>query len=104
MESRLQSGATGKRLGLKMNTTLSSSRFAGAPAYAQLQREMHDALLAQHPEWILPNGDSPTCDAYDKRFAELLLQTVPTRPPIERGNTRQFQFEFPYPGAVAMAH
>jgi hypothetical protein len=44
--------------------------------YAQLQREMHDALLAQHPEWILPNGDCPTCDSYDARFAELLTQTL----------------------------
>ena len=23
----------------------------------RLQREMHDALRAQHPDWILPNGD-----------------------------------------------
>ena len=46
------------------------------PAYAQLQREMHNALLAQHPEWILPNGDCPTCDSYDARFAELLFQSL----------------------------
>jgi hypothetical protein len=38
----------------------------------QLQREMHDALRAQHPEWVQPNGDSPICDAYESRFAELL--------------------------------
>ena len=43
-----------------------------APAYAALQREVHDALLAQHPEWIGRNGDCPTCDDYDRRFAELL--------------------------------
>jgi hypothetical protein len=43
-----------------------------APAYAALQREMHDALLVQHPEWIERNGDCPTCDDYDRRFAQLL--------------------------------
>jgi hypothetical protein len=43
-----------------------------APAYAALQREMHDALIAQHPEWIGTDGDCPTCDDYDRRFAELL--------------------------------
>ena len=43
-----------------------------APAYVALQREMHDALLRQHPEWIERDGDCPTCDDYDRRFAELL--------------------------------
>jgi hypothetical protein len=42
------------------------------PAYAALQREMHDALIAQHPEWIGTDGDCPTCDDYDRRVAELL--------------------------------
>src|SRR5438132_8303346 len=101
-----------------MNTTHSSSLAVEVPAYAQLQRKMHDprkarpegsqfprtgwiaqlvhtvcsavaprcdrtgrrrrrsgdALRAQHPDWILPNGDCPTCDSYDARFAELLIQ------------------------------
>jgi hypothetical protein len=35
-------------------------------------REIHDALRKQHPEWIKPNGDCPTCDSYESRFAELL--------------------------------
>ena len=88
-----------------MNATHSSSLGAEVPAYAQLQREMHDALLAQHPEWILPNGDSPTCDVYDARFAELLLQTLPMKPRgLKQGNTPQFQFLFPHPSRVAMAH
>ena len=42
------------------------------PGYTQLQRQIHDALRAQYPEWVQPNGDSPTCDAYERRFAELL--------------------------------
>jgi len=42
------------------------------PGYTQLQQQIHDALRAQHPEWVQPNGDSPTRDAYEWRFAELL--------------------------------
>jgi hypothetical protein len=42
------------------------------PDYTQLQQQIHDALRAQHPEWVQPNGDSPTCDAYEWRLAELL--------------------------------
>ncbi len=42
------------------------------PGYTQLQQQIHDALRAQHPEWVQPNGDSPTCDAYEWRFAKLL--------------------------------
>ena len=78
-----------------MNTTHSSRLAAEIPAYAQLQREMHDALMAQHPDWILPNGDCPTCDPYNARFAELLIQTLPMRPcGLKQGNTHQFQYEF----------
>ena len=66
------------------------------PSYAQLQREMHDALLAQHPDWILANGDCPTCDAYDARFAELLIQSLPTQPRrLNQGKTNQSQFQDP---------
>ena len=41
-------------------------------SYIQLQREIHDALREQHPEWIEQNGDSPICESYESRFAELL--------------------------------
>ncbi|HKQ37735.1 MAG TPA: hypothetical protein VJ063_06625 [Verrucomicrobiae bacterium] len=88
-----------------MNATPVSTLAAEAPAYARLQREMHDALLAQHPEWVLPNGDCPTCDSYDARFAELLFQTLTTRlRRPKRDDAPQFQFELPYLSAVAMAH
>ena len=84
MEPHLQSDSSPReRLVLKMNTTHSSSLAADAPAYAKLQREMHDALLVQHPEWILPNGDCPTCDSYDARFAELLTVSLATERPYE---------------------
>ena len=45
---------------------------AQAPAYIALQREMHDALRAQHPEWIQPSGDCPMCDSYESRLSEIL--------------------------------
>ena len=61
-----------------MNPAAPSTLAAEVPAYAQLQREMHDALLVQHPEWILPNGDCPTCDSYDARFAQLLTGSLVT--------------------------
>jgi len=34
---------------------------------------MHDALRAQHPEWIEADGKSPTCDYYESLFAALLV-------------------------------
>lgn len=55
-----------------MNTMASLNIVAEIPAYAELQRRIHNALLIQHPEWIERNGDCPTCDDYDRRFAELL--------------------------------
>ncbi len=38
----------------------------------QLQNEIHDALRVQHPDWIEPNGDCPTCESYESRLADLL--------------------------------
>ena len=40
--------------------------------YVELRRQIHDDLRIQHPEWVLPNGDCPTCDAYEERLMELL--------------------------------
>jgi len=41
-------------------------------SYTELQQRIHDDLRVQHPEWIGPNGDCPTCDSYELRLAELL--------------------------------
>jgi hypothetical protein len=41
-------------------------------SYGELQEQLHRDLLAQHPEWIDSEGNSPTCDEYDRRFAELI--------------------------------
>jgi hypothetical protein len=40
--------------------------------YAELQKQIHDDLRTQHPEWVQPNGESPMCDSYESRFVELL--------------------------------
>jgi hypothetical protein len=74
MEPDLQSFSTAREcLVLKMKATHSSVRLTEVPGYARLQREMHDALRVQHPEWIEADGSSPTCDSYESRFAELLV-------------------------------
>ena len=51
---------------MKMNTSAIGS--GAIRSYVQLQHQIHDALREQHPE----NGDCPTCESYESRFAELL--------------------------------
>jgi hypothetical protein len=41
-------------------------------SYSELQQQIHEDLRIQHPEWVEPNGDCPTCDSYESRLAELL--------------------------------
>jgi hypothetical protein len=48
-------------------------------SYAQLQRQIHDALRVEHPEWVEANGDCPTCDSYESRLAELLGLALPKK-------------------------
>jgi hypothetical protein len=55
-----------------MNTNASQTVPDDVQAYVQLQRQMHEALLREHPEWVEPNGDCPMCEAYESRLAELL--------------------------------
>jgi len=51
----------------------------GAPdkidIYAKLKQRIYSDLRVQHPEWILPNGDCPTCESYESRLAQLLNAT-----------------------------
>jgi len=55
---------------MKMNT--SAIRPGEMHPYVRLQHQIHDALRKQHPEWIEQNGDCPTCQSYESRFAKLL--------------------------------
>jgi hypothetical protein len=41
-------------------------------SYSELQQQIHEDLRIQHPDWVEPNGDCPTCDSYESRLAELL--------------------------------
>jgi hypothetical protein len=41
-------------------------------SYSELRRQIHEDLRVQHPEWVKPNGQCPTCDSYESRLAELL--------------------------------
>ena len=40
--------------------------------YAELLQQMREALRAQNPQWVEPDGESPICDEYERRLAELL--------------------------------
>ena len=48
------------------------SDFQEIRTYSDLLQKIHSDLRIQHPEWVEPNGDSPICDSYQARFAELL--------------------------------
>ena len=77
VESHLQSiSGTAKRM---VSMTTSALLATEVSVYTELQREIHYALRAQHPEWVQPNGESPTCDSYESRFAEL-LRILPRAP------------------------
>jgi len=41
-------------------------------SYAELRALIRASLRVQHPEWVQPNGESPICDEYDARLADLL--------------------------------
>jgi len=43
-----------------------------AKSITELRKQVHDELRVQHPEWVLPNGESPKCEAYEARLLELL--------------------------------
>jgi hypothetical protein len=43
-----------------------------ANTIADLRRQIHDDLRRQNPEWVLPNGESPMCDAYEALLMDLL--------------------------------
>ena len=41
-------------------------------SYAELPQLIRVSLRIQNPEWTEPSGDSPLCDSYEARLAELL--------------------------------
>jgi hypothetical protein len=61
---------------MAMKTNVSRRVTKEVEPYVQLQRQMHEALLKEHPEWVQPNGDCPMCEDYESRLAELLGLSV----------------------------
>lgn len=57
-------------------TTNQSLPAPEVPGYGELQQQIHNAFRVQHPDWVHPDGDSPTCDSYESRFAELLCSVA----------------------------
>ena len=55
-----------------MKANASPVRLGEVQGYVQLQRQIHDALLKEHPEWIEPNGECPMCEIYESRLVRLL--------------------------------
>lgn len=51
---------------------LPSVTFKNIRNYTELRKLIRVSLRVQNPEWVGPNGDSPLCDSYEARFAELL--------------------------------
>ena len=47
--------------------------------YADLLQQIRNDLRLQHPEWILPNGESPMCDFYEARLIKLLDAAIPKK-------------------------
>jgi len=67
-----------------MNASALRNIVPEVPGYAALQHYMREALRAQHPEWIEPNGESPTCEFYESRLARLLTSATPSAHPVAR--------------------
>ena len=63
---------------LLMKTNTSPVLPGEVQEYVHLQRQIHDALRKEHPEWVEPNGESPMCDSYETRLMES-LNTLPPR-------------------------
>jgi hypothetical protein len=64
-----------------MKTNILPRRPDEIRSYVELQRQIHDALRIEHPEWVRPNGDCPTCESYESRLAELLGLSSPKKDP-----------------------
>jgi hypothetical protein len=51
---------------------LPAATFDKIRSYTELRMLIRVSLRVENPEWVEPNGDSPICDSYEARFAELL--------------------------------
>jgi hypothetical protein len=58
-------------------------------SFAELRELIRVSLRVQHPEWVEPNGDSPVCDSYEARFAEILALSYPQEDDAATSGTRK---------------
>ena len=72
-------GAAVTQNNMGLRTVTAANEVSG---YRQIQEQIREALRAQHPEWLQPNGDSPACDYYEARFADILRSFA--RPPVNK--------------------
>lgn len=63
---------TRRRQGYSTQTRTAARESHQIHSYADLQKQLHNDLLVQHPEWIDSDGNCPTCDEYDRRLAQLI--------------------------------
>src|SRR5437762_12809989 len=55
--------------------------------YTELRHQIHADLRIQHPQWLLPTGESTMCDSYEARLMELLDASTRrrSRQPLQHG-------------------
>jgi hypothetical protein len=63
---------TRRRQGKRAQALAGASESRQIRSYAELQKQLHNDLLVQHPEWIDSDGSCPTCDEYDRRLAQII--------------------------------
>jgi hypothetical protein len=63
---------TRRRQGKRAQALAGASQSRQIRSYAELQKQLHNDLLVQHPEWIDSDGSCPTCDEYDRRLAQII--------------------------------
>jgi len=52
--------------------TTSKRESATTRSYAQLQKQLHQDVWAENPDWVDAQGNSPMCDWYDRGLAKLI--------------------------------
>ncbi len=54
-------------------------------SYPELQQRIHDDLRVQHPEWVEPDGNCPTCESYERRLAKSIDLFQSGKPDLAAG-------------------
>jgi hypothetical protein len=71
---------------LLMKTNTSPVLAGEVQEYVHLQRQIHDALRKEHPEWVEPNRESPVCGSYEARLTKQLDTLTPRGSNARKGD------------------